>query len=102
MRAMIQTRPDESELVERVVAALKAEGASAVYVFGSFAEGRAGADSDVDVAVSGVPASRFFAAAGAALAAVGGSGRMIDVIDLDSPTPFTRYLRDSGSLRRVG
>jgi len=93
---------DVPALVERIVAALKSEGARAVYVFGSFAEGTERVDSDVDVAVSGIAPSRFFAAAGAAQEAASGAGRIVDVIDLDAATPFTEYLRASGSLRRVG
>lgn len=91
-----------SALVERIVAALKAEGARAVYVFGSFADGTVRVDSDVDVAVSGIPPSHFFTAAGAAQEAARGARRMVDLIDLDAATPFTEYLRTSGSLRRVG
>lgn len=82
-----------------IARALLDHGAHDVYVFGSFARGRARPDSDIDVAVSGIAPSRFFAAAGAALGAA--AGRMVDVIDLDVATPFTEYLLASGELRRV-
>lgn len=99
---MSAMRIDSSELISRIVAALKSHGAGAVYLFGSFADGTEHAHSDIDVAVTGVSPSRFFAAAGAALAAASGTGRMVDVIDLDAASPFVEYLRASGSLRRVG
>lgn len=77
---------------------LRAHGATDVYVFGSFADGTARAESDLDLAVRGISPERFFAAAGAATV---DAGRVVDVIDLDSPTPFAEYLRESGALRRV-
>lgn len=89
-----------TDVLVRIADALKSHGASGVYVFGSAARGQRQAGSDIDVAVSGVAPSRFFAAAGAALGAAGGP--MVDVIDLDSATPFADYLRASGELRRVG
>jgi predicted nucleotidyltransferase len=88
------------DVLARVAQALRGHGAREVYVFGLFARGQSRTGSDIDVAVSGVPASRFFAAAGAALGVAG--GRMVDVIDLDGATPFAEYLRESGELRRVG
>ena len=81
------------------VNALKSLGAQEVYVFGSAATGRMRDASDVDVAVSGIPAERFLDAIGRAADAL---GRSVDLVDLDEDTPFTRYLRREGELRRVG
>ena len=88
-----------AERVERAARALRSAGAKEVYLFGSAATGHMRQDSDVDLAVSGMPAERFFRSMGEA-------GEILhctlDLIDLDEDTPFTRYLRDEGDLIRVG
>jgi predicted nucleotidyltransferase len=94
---LMNTTPDPT--VRRAADVLLEEGAREVYVFGSHARGEARVDSDVDLAVSGLPPERFFRALSRASDA---AGRPIDLIDLDEPTPMTRHLRHSAELRRVG
>ena len=86
-------------LIERAAAVLKAAGAHEVYVFGSAATERMRSDSDVDFAVSGLPPGVFFRAMSDAESAL---GLPLDLIDLDEDSPFTRYLKSEGELRRVG
>jgi predicted nucleotidyltransferase len=86
-------------LVEKATTALKAVGAKEVYVFGSAAHGPLRENSDVDMAVSGLPPEVFFRAMAKASRAL---GRPIDLIDLDEDNPFTRYLKKEGELQRVG
>lgn len=86
------------EAFERAAAALRRLGAKEVYVFGSAATGRLRDDSDVDLAVSGLPPSVFFEAMAEAASAL---GREVDMIDLDDDNAFTRYLREEGELQRV-
>ena len=88
-----------SELVAVAAAALKAAGAREVYVFGSAAEGKLRPDSDVDLAVSGLPGEKFFKAMGEARRAL---GRELDLVDLDEANLFTAYLKRKGKLQRVG
>ena len=90
---------ETSRLVEEAAAVLKAAGAREVYLFGSAARGALRADSDIDLADSGLPPGRFFRAMGQALKA---TGRPFDLIDLDEDTPFVRFLREHGELRLVG
>ncbi|MFG0329895.1 MAG: nucleotidyltransferase domain-containing protein [Phycisphaerales bacterium] len=78
---------------------LREEGAREVYLFGSVARGDEVADSDLDLAVEGLDPRRFFFALARAADA---AGRPVDLVDLDEDTLFTRYLRRSGELRRVG
>lgn len=85
--------------IEKATAVLKAAGASEVYVFGSAANAKMHADSDVDIAVSGLPPELFFRAMSDAERAL---GLPLDLIDLDEDSPFTRYLKLEGDLRRVG
>jgi predicted nucleotidyltransferase len=85
--------------IERAAAALKAAGAREVYILGSAALGKLRENSDVDMAVSGLPPAVFFRAMAAASDAL---NRPLDLIDLDEDNPFTRYLKRQGELRRVG
>lgn len=87
------------QLIEQAVVVLKAAGAREVYLFGSAAKGTLREDSDVDLAVSGLPPQVFFNAMGRAGDIL---GRPVDLVDLDEANPFTRYLREEGELQRVG
>ncbi|HUU12792.1 MAG TPA: nucleotidyltransferase domain-containing protein [Terriglobia bacterium] len=91
--------PEIDLRIQKAVAALRAAGAEEVYVFGSAAKGVTDECSDVDLAVSGLPPGVFFRAMAAASDAL---GLPLDLVDLDDDTPFTRYLRSEGELRRVG
>ncbi len=90
--------PAVQEQVEKAAAALRQEGAREVYIFGSVADGRDSPMSDLDLAIEGLPPRRFFRALARASAA---AGRPLDLVDLDEDNALTRYLRSSGSLRRV-
>jgi len=85
--------------IDKAASALKAVGAKEVYVFGSASKGQARPDSDVDLAVSGLPPEVFFRAMGVASRAL---GRQVDLVDLDEDNDFTRYLQDKGDLHIVG
>jgi predicted nucleotidyltransferase len=89
---------DLGRLIEKAAAVLKAAGAREVYVFGSAAEGHMRPQSDVDLAVAGLPPQVFFAAMSEAADVL---GRPLDMIDLDEPSRFTEYLVRKGKLRRV-
>ena len=85
--------------IERVASALKAVGAKDLYVFGSASKGQMRPNSDVDLAVSGLPPEVFFRAMGIASRAL---GRQVDLVDLDEDNPFTEYLKHHQELVRVG
>ena len=86
------------DLLQRGAALLRDAGAREVYLFGSMATGKARENSDVDLAVTGLPPENFFAAM-ARLEDLFDRG--VDLVDLDDTTPFTAYLRQKGLLRRV-
>ena len=90
---------DLKGLVDKAASALKAVGAREVYVFGSAAHGTLRENSDVDIAVSGLPPEVFFRAMGMASRAL---GRQVDLVDLDEDNPFTEYLKHHQELVRVG
>lgn len=87
------------QLIERAAQALKDAGAREVYLFGSAAHGQMREDSDIDLAVSGLPPELFYRAGAAAEDAL---GRTLDLVDLDEITPFTQYLKEESELLRVG
>jgi len=90
---------DLKGLVDKAASALKAAGAKEVHVFGSAAHGTFRENSDVDIAVSGLPPEVFFRAMAAAHDAL---GRPLDLVDLDDDNEFTRHLKSKGELLRVG
>ena len=86
-------------LIDRAASALKAAGAKEVYVFGSASKGKIHPNSDIDMAVSGLPPEVFFRAMAAAHDVL---GCPLDLVDLDEDNAFTRYLKSKGELLRVG
>ena len=89
-----QTRMD----IETAVKILREAGATEVFVFGSAAHGKPRPESDLDIAVRGLPPERFFAAMSAVTFAI---SRVFDLVDLDEENPFTQYLEKEGELLRV-
>ena len=77
---------------------LRSMGASQVFVFGSVTKGGVRPDSDVDMAVTGLPSNVYFSAISKASDLL---GRPVDLVDLDDPTPLVRHLLGSGELVRV-
>ena len=72
---------------------LRSMGATQVYLFGSATKGGLRPDSDVDVAVRGLPPEVYFSAVSKAADLL---GRPVDVVDLDDPTPLAGDLLSSG------
>jgi len=89
---------DLKEQFAKAAEALKAAGAREVYLFGSAATGHLREDSDIDIAVSGLPPRQFFRAMGQVSRIL---RRPVDLIDLDEDNPFTEYLKKEGHLVHV-
>lgn len=83
-------------LIREAAAAVMELGARAVYLFGSAVHDSMDEESDIDLAVTGLPPERFFRAIGCARRIL---KRPVDLVDLDESTPFTEYLKTSGVLR---
>ena len=95
----IEIKPEGLQhAIEHAAGILKAAGAEAVYLFGSAVEGSFRPDSDIDLAVTGLPPQKFFHVMGQTMAIL---PRSFDLVDLDVDTPFTRYLKEKGKLHRV-
>jgi predicted nucleotidyltransferase len=93
------TTVHEREAVLSAANLLRSMGASQVFVFGSLVRGELRPDSDIDIAVSGLPANVYFSAVSRASDIL---GRPVDLLDLDDDTPLVRHLLGSGELVRVG
>ena len=76
---------------------LMRDGCREVYVFGSLAKGTFSADSDIDLAIVGLPKERFFSAYGRILEV----HRRVDLVGLDYDSDFGNRLRSVGTLSRV-
>jgi len=87
------------QLLDKVAVLLKKAGAQDVFIFGSATKDTFTKTSDIDLAVSGLPAQVFFRVLGQIEDIL---KRPVDLIDLDEQTPFTKYLREEGELQRVG
>jgi predicted nucleotidyltransferase len=90
--------PHEHEAVVAAAALFRELGASQVFVFGSAVKDELRPDSDIDMAVSGLPPRVYFSAVSQASRLI---GRPVDLVDLDDRTPLVKYLLDSGELIRV-
>jgi predicted nucleotidyltransferase len=95
---MFEPKSQLRSSIEMAADILTTLGAAEVYVFGSAVHGSLRADSDVDLAVSGLPPSLFFRAASQASDAL---GRPADLVDLDDDSPAIKYLLRCGELVRV-
>ena len=85
-------------LIDKAAAILQSYGALEIYAFGSATGKNFGENSDIDLAVRGMPPKNFFSAVGDALCSL---DRNIDIVDLDAGTAFGKYLEDHGELTRV-
>ena len=85
-------------LIKKAAEVLREAGAREVYLFGSAAAGMMREESDIDMAVSGLPPEDFFKAMGRAGDIL---QRSLDLVDLDEDNPFTRYLKEEKELQRV-
>ena len=84
--------------LERAVEYLKSVGCSEIFVFGSTARGDYRDDSDLDIAVRGIPADQFFAVYGELMTRL---SRPVDLVDLDLQKRFGKQLLEGSDMRRV-
>jgi predicted nucleotidyltransferase len=92
--------PEIQHDIEQAVAILKNGGCTAVFLFGSAVHGPFTNDSDIDLAVQGCPKKDFFTLYGQLMMEL---QRPVDLIDLDTEAdPFVTYLKQRGTLQRVG
>ena len=77
---------------------LKSVGCREIFVFGSTARGDYRDDSDLDIAVRGIPADQLFAVYGELVTRL---SRPVDLVDLDLQKRFGKQLLEGSDMRRV-
>ncbi|HNW92973.1 MAG TPA: nucleotidyltransferase domain-containing protein, partial [bacterium] len=82
------------EKLDRAVDYLKARGCTRV-LFGSFAEGRAHDNSDIDLAIIGLPDSEFYRTVAQLPTLL---VREVDLVDLNDVTPYFRKWVETGGV----
>ncbi len=85
--------------VYRAVEILKGAGCTHIFLFGSLTAGKAGAGSDIDLAIRGCPKGRFFHLLGKLLLEL---DHPVDLVNLDHQDAFAHYLEKEGELFRIG
>ena len=88
----------DSNVIRAAATLLIRMGATKVFVFGSATKNGLRPDSDVDLAVTGLPPEVYFSAISKASDLL---GRPVDLVDLDDQTPLVRHILRSGELVRV-
>jgi predicted nucleotidyltransferase len=84
--------------INKAAKILKAAGCIECYVFGSIFEGRSDEKSDIDIAVRGLPPEKFFYVYGQLARQV---ERLIDLVDLNEDTRFSKKLQRREAMLRV-
>ncbi len=84
--------------IDKAVAILLRNGAREVYLFGSHARGDASPESDLDLAIRGMPPEHFYRAVGEICSTLSVPA---DIVDLDDSSPSLDYLREHGDFLRV-
>jgi predicted nucleotidyltransferase len=84
--------------IDKAVAILLRNGAREVYLFGSHARGDAAPDSDLDLAIRGMPPEHFYRAVGEICSTLSVPA---DIVDLDESGPALDYLKEHGDFLRV-
>ena len=74
------------------------EGVSAIYIFGSFAEGNYTEKSDIDIAIVGLKEDRYFKIYGELLEKL---THDFDLVGLDYENDFSKMIREIAHFERV-
>ena len=90
--------PDVNIDINKAVEILKSAGCYECYIFGSVSKGLAKDNSDIDIAVRGLPPERFFYIYGQLSMQI---SRAIDLVDLDDGSRFSKKLQQRGGMTRV-
>ena len=88
------------EDIKKAVKILKENGACEIYIFGSIANGKFNEDSDIDIAVKGLDAKKFYKVASILMFELENE---FDLVDLDDKNNrFSQMLLKIGGMLKVG
>lgn len=86
--------------IYRAIEILKANGAKDIYIFGSIVNSKFNENSDIDIAVKGLEANKFYKVASILMFELEND---IDLIDLDdNENRFSQMILETGGLLKVG
>lgn len=86
--------------IKKAVKILKENGAREVYIFGSIANGKFNENSDIDIAVKGLDAKKFYKVASILMFEL---ENQFDLVDLDDKNNrFSQMLLKIGGMLKVG
>ena len=86
--------------IKKAIKILKENGAKEVFIFGSIANGKFNINSDIDIAVRGIEAEKFYKVASILMFELENE---FDLIDLDDKeNRFSQMLLKVGGLLKVG
>lgn len=84
--------------IDRAVEILKEEGCKEIYLFGSYATGTAGPDSDLDIGIRDYPRERFFRIYGRLLSEL---EHDTDLVDFGHQSQLFAVLSEIGEVQRI-
>jgi len=84
--------------INKAAEILKSAGCLECYISGFVSAGKADNNSDIDIAVKGLPPSKFFYVYGQSALQI---RRAIDLVDLDDGTRFSQKLHQREAMIRV-
>jgi predicted nucleotidyltransferase len=90
--------PSHRSDVEKAVKILEGAGCREIYLFGSIVSGAVTPESDIDLAIKGIPPALFFEIYGKL---IGHLDHPVDLVDLESEDRFSHLLETGGHLQRV-
>jgi len=100
MNKIMQLPEPYRKNVRMAVEILKEVGCDDIFLFGSLAENNIREGSDIDIAVRGCPARKFFYVLGKLLRKL---DYPVDLVDLDEENDaFSRFLTEEGELVQIG
>lgn len=97
-KSSFYSEQDYKSELKKISTFLAENGATEVYLFGSFVRNEANSDSDFDIGVKGLPSENFFHVY-AQLDYL--TSRQIDLIDFDTDKKFYEHLKKINELRRL-
>ena len=84
--------------VAHAIKLLKKFGCKEIYLFGSLVDGTGRAGSDIDIAIRGIDADKYFKILGQLMLEL---DHPVDLINLDRQDDFSRFLEKEGDLFHV-
>ena len=95
----LENIPDEFRIdIEKAISILKEYNSKEIYIFGSLVHGEFNKESDIDIAITGIPGETFFIVWSKLYMNL---NHKVDLINLDKGDRFSKFLLNEGLLAHV-